>query len=279
MGEAFTPPTPLSEGDRDIALGNEILRTVVGSEAFGMELPGVGDRDEMGVYVETPEQLLGLEISSEHYVSRTKPEGVRSGPGDVDLTMYSLRKFAYLACAGNPTILTPLFVPSEFILETTDPWYGFKLRSIGPSLFLSQRAGGRFLGYLNRQRERMTGGGRQSRVPKRPELIEAHGYDTKYASHALRLGYQGVELMTTGWLDLPMHGEGLEACMEVKRGDVTFEEALRRVDEVRDRLVSVKESGKSPLPKKPDMDQVNRRLVEMHQHYWRDNDLGCIERG
>ena len=32
----------------------------------------------------------------------------------------------------------------------------------------------------------------------RPELVAAHGYDTKYAMHALRLGLQGIELLTTG---------------------------------------------------------------------------------
>ena len=32
----------------------------------------------------------------------------------------------------------------------------------------------------------------------RPELIAAHGYDTKYAGHVLRLGYQGIEFLETG---------------------------------------------------------------------------------
>jgi hypothetical protein len=34
-------------------------------------------------------------------------------------------------------------------------------------------------------------------------LVAEHGYDTKYAMHALRLGAQGVELLTTGRIALP----------------------------------------------------------------------------
>ena len=36
---------------------------------------------------------------------RTQPEGVRSGPGDLDLIVYSLRKWMRLALTGNPTVL------------------------------------------------------------------------------------------------------------------------------------------------------------------------------
>jgi hypothetical protein len=48
----------------------------------------------MAVFVEPPEFLLGLARARgirgglygfEHFVERTQPEGVRSGPGDLDL--------------------------------------------------------------------------------------------------------------------------------------------------------------------------------------------------
>lgn len=74
------PVTGVNTGDRDTALANEIVRVEVGSTAHGMGT-GADDLDLMGVYIETPEQLLGVAPSREHYVSRTQPEGVRSGPG------------------------------------------------------------------------------------------------------------------------------------------------------------------------------------------------------
>ncbi|WP_100349530.1 nucleotidyltransferase domain-containing protein [Luteimicrobium subarcticum] len=256
---------PVSVGDRDVALSNEILRTVCGSGVHGMAIAGTDDHDEMGVYVETEEQVVGLAPSSHHYVSRTQPEGVRSGPGDTDLTIFSLRKYLRLACAGNPTVLTVLFAPQDAVLVETAT--GTSLRALAPSI-LSLNAGRRFLGYLDGQRDRLLGISRQGRVPNRPELVAAHGYDTKYASHALRLGLQGLEVVTTGRLTLPIDGDALRTCMEVKRGEVPFDEALRRVDDVRVRLAAALDDGGSPLPDAPDMAVVNAWLVATHRAHW-----------
>ena len=255
----------VSVGDQDVALGNEIVRTVVGSGVHGMAIPGTDDHDEMGVYIERPEQVMGLMSTAEHYVSRTKPDGVRSEPGDTDLTIYSLRKFMRLATAGNPTILTLLYAPEADVLIRSA--LGDELRALAPQI-VSAKAGWRFLGYLDGQRERMTGGGHQARVPNRPELIEAHGYDTKYASHALRLGLQGLEIAHTGRLTLPLTGQPLRVCMEVKRGEVGFLEALRRVDAVRARLSDAMKNGPHVLRPEPDMEAVNAWMIYAHQSHW-----------
>jgi hypothetical protein len=61
----------VSVGDQDVALGNEIIRTTVGSGVHGMAIPGTDDHDEMGVYIELPEQILGLMPTAQHYVART----------------------------------------------------------------------------------------------------------------------------------------------------------------------------------------------------------------
>lgn len=256
----------VSVGDRDVALTNEIYRVEVGSGVHGMAISGLDDLDLMGVYVETKEQLIGLQKSSEHYVSRTVPEGVRSGPGDIDLTLYSLRKFVRLATDGNPTILTALFVP-ESAHHTITP-LGRELQRWG-SAFLSLRVGRRYLGYLDGQRNRMLGiGPRVNRVPNRPELIERYGYDTKYASHALRLGMQGIEVVHHARLSLPLPWGDLRAVMEVKRGEVDQAEALRRIDAVRNDLAGAIESGRSPLRAEPDMALINDWLVSMHERHW-----------
>jgi uncharacterized protein len=49
----------------------------------GLSNPGTDDRDEMGVCVEPLAYIAGLR-PFEHWVFRTQPEGVPSGPGDVD---------------------------------------------------------------------------------------------------------------------------------------------------------------------------------------------------
>ena len=85
------------------------LRGVVGSTVHGLSNPGTDDRDEMGVYVEPPEYVAGLR-PFEHGVFRTQPEGAPSGPGDLDLTIYGLRKSWRLALKGSPTVLLLLFI-------------------------------------------------------------------------------------------------------------------------------------------------------------------------
>lgn len=68
--------------------------------------------------------------------------------------------------------------------------------------FVSRLAAKRFLGYLQAQKAAMAG--EVAAHTNRPELVVEHGYDTKYAMHALRLGVQSVELLTTGRTTLPV---------------------------------------------------------------------------
>jgi predicted nucleotidyltransferase len=134
-----------------------ILRATVGSTVHGLHHGGQDDRDEMAVFIEPPEYLLGLarargirggQYGFEHYVERTQPEGVRSGPGDLDLVAYSLRKYVRLALKGHPTILLLLFVPDELVLVKTE--LGEELRDLRPAL-LSRRAGHGYLGAWPRR--------------------------------------------------------------------------------------------------------------------------------
>jgi hypothetical protein len=57
----------------------------------------------------------------------------------------------------------------------------------------------------------------------RPELVAVHGYDTKYA---LRLGLQGVELLSTGRITLPVPEPDRAYLRSIRRGE-------RPLDEVR----------------------------------------------
>ena len=123
----------------------------------------------------------------------------RSGAGDLDVIVYSARKWARLALAGNPTVLLVLFVPDvEVVYRDT---VGAELVA-NADRFVSRLAADRFLGYLHAQRAAMVGA--VSAHTNRPELVAEHGYDTKHAMHALRLGLQGVELLSTGRITLPV---------------------------------------------------------------------------
>jgi uncharacterized protein len=253
-------------GDRDEALGGEILRTLVGSQVHGLDLAGVADRDEMGVFVERPERVVGMAPALDRYVYRTQPEGGRSGPGDVDLVMYSLRRYLRLATTGNPTALLPLYAPADTVVTLTP--LGAQLRALAPSV-LSQQAVHRFLGYLQAQLDRLLGVGSRRGMPHRPELVAAHGYDTKYASHALRLALQGLELARDGRLTLPMPAPERDEVLAVKRGEVPrLVEVVTRVEAVRAEVERLLAAGTTPLPPEPDLAAVSAWSIHAHRSHW-----------
>jgi uncharacterized protein len=138
---------------RRIAEDGCVLRTVVGSTVHGLSNPGTDDRDEMGVCIEPREYVLGLR-PFEHLVYRTQPPGEPSGPGDLDLVIYGLRKFCRLATKGSPTVLLMLFVDGEHIVQRNA--IGEELQALA-SAFVSRRTGSAFLGYLEAQRRGILG--------------------------------------------------------------------------------------------------------------------------
>jgi uncharacterized protein len=156
---------------RRVAEGGCILRSVVGSTVHGLSNPGTDDRDEMGVCVEPPEYVIGLR-RFDHWVFRTQPEGKPSGPGDLDLTIYGLRKYCRLAAKGSPTVLLLLFVGGDHVVERTP--LGEELQSLAPA-FICRRTGRAFLGYLDAQRRSLLG---ERHAPRTRELSQEHGYDT-----------------------------------------------------------------------------------------------------
>lgn len=239
-----------------IAFSNEILRGVVGSTAHGTAIEGQDDRDEMGVFIEPPENVCGL-VPLEHYISRTQPEGVRSGPGDLDLTMYSLRKFCRLAAQGNPSVLILLWLQEYELAEPL----GLRLIRLRDA-FVSREAGWRFLGYLRSQRMALTG--EKCKKVNRPELVEKYGFDTKFAFHALRLGYQGMEYLLERRISVPMKEPQLKVCRAVRTGEFTMTEVVDMIQKIETTLEDLCE--RSTLH--ADTKRINEFLVEAHKTHW-----------
>lgn len=247
----------------------------VGSRLHGV-VSGSDDKDEMGVFIPPPDRLLGL-TEQEHMVSRTawertgkgksSPDQPRSEAGDIDLTMYSLRKYCKMAATGNPSILLLFFVTDKHIISSTPA--GKRLQAAAPN-FISRDAGKKFLGYLKSQKERLTGERGQKGV-KRPELEEKYGFDTKFAYQALRLGLQGIELMQTGQMTLPMTPSQIMYLNRVREGGSTLTEVLRDIEGLDAQLKSAYD--KSPLPEHPNYAAIDKFLVAEHLHRWQRQEV------
>lgn len=249
-----------------------------GSGVHGTSVDGQDDRDEMGVCLEPARFVTGVDqvpagldrergrLPFEQYERHTawdRPGGVanRSGAGDLDVVVYSARKWARPALVGNPTVLLVLFVPDGDVVHRNH--VGAELVA-NAHRFVSRRAAERFLGYLRAQRAGMTG--ESSAQTNRPELVARHGYDTKYAMHAIRLGIQGVELLSTGRITLPVPQPHRDFLRAVRHGQVSRVDAIKAVDDAEQQLLALQ--GSDRVPADPDTTWVNDWLHRAHLDYW-----------
>jgi uncharacterized protein len=243
-----------------------ILRGLVGSTIWGLNVAdGLEDRDEMGVCIEPLEWIVGFQGFEQFiYRSAVEREGkhnARSKAGDLDLCIYSLRKYVRLALKGNPSMIALLFVPEDQLVTLTES--GRDLQKMAP-LFVSRRCAQSCLMYMRAQRDRLLGTRGQMRS-NRPELIEKYGFNTKYAMHMLRLGYQGIEFMKTGRLQMPMADAEREFLLDVRQGRVTQADALAvatRLDEELQNLLT----DASAVPRDPNVKAIEDWMVSKYRH-------------
>jgi predicted nucleotidyltransferase len=230
---------------------------VGGSELHGAKVHGTDDLDIYGVYVEPPELVLGLD-SMPHFVWSTAGNERRNGPKDVDVMLYSLRKWAGLACKGNPTALHFLFTKSAVRNKT---WANLSRHK---DVFLSRSCVPQFLGFANAQLKRMTGQSGRGKKGQRPELEQKYGYDVKAGMHVIRLLYECQELVSTGKITLPRPERDL--LIRVRTGKYSMDKVLAMAQK---QFADCEEAARaSSLPEKIDRAAVSTLLAESYRAAW-----------
>lgn len=165
-----------------------------------------------------------------------------------------------MALKGSPTVLLLLFISGEEVLECTP--LGRELQKLVPA-FVSRRAGRAFLGYVDAQRRGLLG---ERHATRTRELSAEHGYDTKYAMHALRIAHQGQELLSTGRITVPVAEPERQRLLQVRRGEIPLDDVIDRLhaqSALLERLIL-----SSELPNEPDRDTVDRFLIDAYQRAW-----------
>jgi hypothetical protein len=160
-------------------------------------------------------------------------------------------------------VLLPLWVPANEIVTVTDA--GHELRA-NAGRFVSRLAADRFLGYLAAQRRGITGEEGGAKV--RPAHRGPHGYDVKFAMHALRLGFQGIELLGAGRITLPVPEPALSQLRAVRTGGWTLAEVLDRLDDLQCELEQL--TTAAHLPEEPDRAWIDGWLHRSYTAYWAD---------
>jgi uncharacterized protein len=231
---------------------------VGGSELHGAKVKNTDDLDIYGVYLEPPEIAMGLD-RVEHCVWSTAGDERRNGPDDIDVCLYSLRKWAGLAAKGNPTALHFLFATNY----APDASY-WEMVLANREVFLSRMAAEQFRGFADSQIRRLQGIG-TGKKGQRHEYIGVHGYDVKAAMHVIRLLQEGVELMRSGTITLPRPER--ELLVTIRTGEYG---SLERVLDFAKKLFSELEAAekKSGLPEIVDRERISKLVSEVYLRFW-----------
>jgi uncharacterized protein len=106
---------------------------------------------------------------------------------------------------------------------------------------------------------------KMNKITSRQELWTKYGYDTKFGAHLIRLLTEGIEVLTTGKIEFPLHNRDL--LLSIRNGNYTKEEVLEMAEMYEEELKVVH----SDLPMEQNKEQVNALLIDMVKS-WYAND-------
>ena len=229
-----------------------------GSELHGAKVGTTDDLDLYGIYIGPPSSVLGLK-EEPHFVWSTASDDRRNGPDDVDLTLYSLRRWAGLAAKGNATALHFLFAQATAV--SLPIWTRIQERA---EMFCSRQSAEQFLGFADNQLRRIKGEAGRGAKGRRPEYECVHGYDSKAAMHCLRLYFECIELMREGSITLPRPER--ELLIGVRQGDWSLERFQAEAAALR--AEAEQAAAESRLPDRVDVDAISQLVADVHLDWW-----------
>jgi uncharacterized protein len=243
--------------------------TIMGSVAYGvsaatsdMDIYGwaIPPKDDVfphlaGAIVGFGKQPPRFEQFQQHHIHDAD---ALSGHGRTyDVTIFSIVKFFQLAMENNPNVIDSLFTPQTCVLHSTRV---ANLVRDHRKLFLHRGAWPKFKGYAYSQLHKLT---IKEAHGKRAELVEKHGYDTKFAYHVVRLLGEAEQILVEGDIDLQRDNDRLKA---IRRGEWT-EERLRNWAAEKEADLE-RAYANSTLPAQPNEAKLKALLLQcLEEHY------------
>jgi len=244
-----------------------ILIAYRGSIAHNMYIPNTDpnstdDIDLMGVFMPPVDEYIGLDVSKGTIVLFE---------GKYDTIRYEFRKFIRLLLRNNPTVLSLLHLKPEHYLYI-NPYA--QLIIDNKELFSSKRVYETFTGYARRQLLRMERHKFEGYMgSKRKLLVEKYGYDTRMASHCVRLLKTGIELLKTGKLNVAREHDA-QNLLAIKKGEYSLAAIKMRASDLF--FQASKAFTRTDLPDEPDYKAINKLTKHIIYRYIKDNYDGRI---
>lgn len=238
-----------------------IITAYRGSISHGMFMPNndpnsIDDKDAIAICIPPIEYYFGLKT----YGSRGTKEIKRD---EWDIVIYEFKKFISLLLKGNPNVLSLLWLEDIYYINVTE--IGQKIID-NKHLFIGKHVYHSFVGYAKGQMHRMTHGACMGYMgEKRKKLVEKYGYDTKNASHLIRLLRMAIEFLNEGKLYVQRNSDATEL-LDIKKGKWTLE----KIKSEADRLFKLADESyvKSSLPNELDKQMINQFMCGLMEQYF-----------
>lgn len=229
-------------GSHVIALG------AVGSISHGTHGDVIDDVDYMGIVVPPARHVIGLG-KWDNWVFKKD---------EWDVVLYSARKMVSLLLKANPNVLGFLWLP-DHLYATRTPWLDRLIDE--REAFSSLHAYNTFVGYAHSQLQKMHRQGYLGYMgKKRKEIRDRFGYDTKNASHLIRLLRMGCEFLETGQMNV--FRDDRAELLAIKRGEKHYNWIMSEADRLFAHARYCRDV--SPLPPEPDYERAEAILMAIH---------------
>lgn len=178
---------------------------------------------------------------------------------EFDIVGYEIRKFMKMLADLNPNVISTLYLKKKHYMKTTKAWNHILANR---NVFVGKdKIKVVYSGYAHSQIKKMEAFSKQGYMgDKRERLVKKFGYDTKNASHCIRLLKMGIEFVSTGE-PVVYRIKDREELLDIKRGKLSLEEVKDYAKDLKEKFSVAHE--KSDLPKEVNIVNVNKLLFDV----------------
>ena len=245
--------------EREMKDRGEVLlfTTLAGSHVYGTNNES-SDLDFRAVYLAPPEHYIGIKSHKQTYNSISE---------ELDYTAFEFKHFLHLAINANPNVLELLFLnTSEYILGEEDN-FQVELFENASSWFLSQKLYKTYVGYATSQYSKILGETTGKMGEKRKDLLKKYGYETKMASHAIRLLKTLNFFLETGVFRTKPPERVIRLLNAIKIGEMDEDEFIASYRSNLKYTNDLWENKNKNIPAEPNYEEVNQYAMRVFRRY------------